>query len=161
FFFLEFTCSAMAVTARRTLANVKSSAIRPRQPEVPNLMGEVDIARYSSPEFAAKEGRAQFKPKKVAEAGMGAGKQARIVLVTCGTISEARRISSSVVRKRLAACANIVLGPIESVYRWKGKVEQAREVLMVLKTTAARLADVEKEVKRLHSYDVPEFVVLR
>jgi periplasmic divalent cation tolerance protein len=91
---------------------------------------------------------------------MAVGKSARIVLVTCGSIVEARRIASSVVRKKLAACANIVLGPVESIYRWKGKVERAREVLMVVKTTAKRLAELESEVKRLHSYDVPEFVVV-
>ena len=91
---------------------------------------------------------------------MVAGMSARIVLVTCGTIVEARRIGSALVRKRLAACVNIVLGPVQSIYRWKGKVESVREVLMVVKTTAKRLPDLESEVKKLHSYDVPEFVVL-
>ena len=63
-------------------------------------------------------------------------------------------------RKRLAACVNIVLGPIQSIYRWKGKVQSAREVLIVIKTTEKRLAELEKEVKQLHSYDVPEFIAL-
>jgi periplasmic divalent cation tolerance protein len=87
-------------------------------------------------------------------------KHSRVVLVTCGSIVEARKIASKVVRKRLAACVNIVLGPIQSIYRWKGKVQSAREVLIVIKTTEKRLADLEKEVKRLHSYDVPEFIAL-
>jgi periplasmic divalent cation tolerance protein len=91
---------------------------------------------------------------------MVAGKSARIVLVTCGTIVEARRIGSALVRKKLAACVNIVLGPVQSIYRWKGKVESAREVLMVIKTTQVRLAGLESEVKRLHSYEVPEFLVV-
>jgi periplasmic divalent cation tolerance protein len=91
---------------------------------------------------------------------MIAGKQGRIVLVTCGSILEARRIASKVVRKRLAACANIVLGPIQSIYRWKGKVQGAREVLMLLKTNANRLDELEREMKRLHSYEVPEFIAL-
>jgi periplasmic divalent cation tolerance protein len=91
---------------------------------------------------------------------MVAGKQNRIVLVTCGSIIEARRIASKVVRKRLAACANIVLGPVQSIYRWKGKVQSAREVLMLLKTSANRLEELEREVKRLHSYDVPELIAL-
>jgi periplasmic divalent cation tolerance protein len=91
---------------------------------------------------------------------MTAEKQARVVLVTCSTILEARRIGSQVVRKRLAACANIVLGPVQSIYRWKGKVELGREVLMLLKTTSKKLDELESEVKRLHSYDLPEFVVL-
>jgi periplasmic divalent cation tolerance protein len=91
---------------------------------------------------------------------MISGKQSRVVLVTCGSIMEARRVANKVVRKRLAACVNIVLGPVQSIYRWKGKVQSAREVLIVIKTTAKRLAALEKEVLRLHSYDVPEFIVL-
>jgi periplasmic divalent cation tolerance protein len=91
---------------------------------------------------------------------MVAGKNSRVVLVTCGSIIEARRIAGKLVRKRLAACVNIVLGPVQSIYRWKGKVQTAREVLMVIKTTTKRLPELEVEVKRLHSYDVPEFVTL-
>jgi periplasmic divalent cation tolerance protein len=86
-------------------------------------------------------------------------RQYRVVLVTCGSIAEARKIGRNVVEKKLAACANIVPG-VESTYRWKGKVERAREVLVVIKTTANRLPALEREVKRLHSYDVPEFIVL-
>jgi periplasmic divalent cation tolerance protein len=91
---------------------------------------------------------------------MIAGKEGRMVLVTCGSIMEARRIASKVVQKRLAACVNIVLGPIQSIYRWKGKVQSAREVQIVIKTTDKRLAELEREVLRLHSYDVPEFIVM-
>jgi periplasmic divalent cation tolerance protein len=50
---------------------------------------------------------------------------------------------------------------VQSIYRWKGKVERAREVLVVIKTVAHRLRDLEREVKRMHSYEVPEFIVLR
>jgi periplasmic divalent cation tolerance protein len=81
---------------------------------------------------------------------MVAGKGSRVVLVTCGSIIEARRIASRVVRKRLAACVNIVLGTVQTT----------REVLMVIKTSGKRLGELEKEVKRWHSYDVPEFVVI-
>jgi periplasmic divalent cation tolerance protein len=84
----------------------------------------------------------------------------RIVLVTCGTLKEARRIARTVVSKRLAACVNISLSPVESFYTWKGKLEKAREYLLVMKTTAKRLAELEEEVKRLHSYDVPEFIAV-
>jgi periplasmic divalent cation tolerance protein len=87
------------------------------------------------------------------------GRRYRIVFVTCGSVGEAKRIGKAVVEKKLAACANIVAG-VESIYRWKGKVERAREVLVVIKTTAARLRELEREVKRLHSYEVPEFIVL-
>src|SRR6266403_404178 len=86
-------------------------------------------------------------------------RQYRVVLVSRGSIAEARKIGRNVVEKKLAACANIVPG-VESMYRWKGKVERAREVLVVIKTTANRLPELEREVTRLHSYDVPEFIVL-
>jgi periplasmic divalent cation tolerance protein len=91
---------------------------------------------------------------------MVAGKQSRVVLVTCGSAAEARKIATSVVAKKLAACVNILPGPIESIYRWKGKVEAAREVLLVIKTTTKRLAELEREVRRLHSYDVPELIAV-
>jgi len=87
-------------------------------------------------------------------------KTARIVLVTCGNLIEARRIAGKVVRKRLAACATIILGPVQSVYRWKGKVENAREQLLLIKTVEKQLPALEAEIKRLHSYDVPEILAL-
>lgn len=91
---------------------------------------------------------------------MKAGGQNRIVLVTCATLTEGRHIARSVVSKRLAACVNVVLSPADSYYTWKGRLERAREYLLVIKTTTKRLPDLEKEVKRLHSYDVPEFIAL-
>lgn len=84
----------------------------------------------------------------------------RVVLVTCGTLAEGRRIARSAVSKRLVACVSIVLSPVESIYTWKGKLERAREYLLLMKTTAKRLAELEREVMRLHSYDVPEFIAL-
>jgi periplasmic divalent cation tolerance protein len=78
----------------------------------------------------------------------------------CRTLTEGRRIARHVVEKRLAACVNIVLSPAESFYTWKGKLEKAREYLLVMKTTAKCLLNLEKEVKRLHSYDVPEFIAV-
>ena len=91
---------------------------------------------------------------------MKRGGRNRVVLVMCGTLTEGRRIARRVVSKRLAACVNIVLSPAESFYTWKGKLEKAREYLLVMKTTARCLSELEKEVKRLHSYDVPEFIAL-
>ena len=87
-------------------------------------------------------------------------RQARIVLVTCANRREARTVAQSVVHKRLAACVNILQAPVVSIYRWKGKVESARELVLIIKTTAKRLAALEREVKRLHSYETPEFIVL-
>ena len=84
----------------------------------------------------------------------------RLVLVTCPSLALARKIARSVVQKRLAACVNVVRSPVESFYTWKGKLESAREHLLLIKTTATRLAQLEREVKRLHPYDVPEFIAL-
>ena len=84
---------------------------------------------------------------------------ARMVLVTCGSRQEARRMAKEIVGARLAACVNVVSVPLESVYRWKGKVATAKEFLLMMKTTTGRLPLLEKEVKRLHSYEVPEFLV--
>ncbi len=83
-----------------------------------------------------------------------------VVLVTCASDSEAKRIAHALVERRVAACVNIVRGPVESVYRWKGKVERAKEFLLVAKTTRKRFAALEAEVRRLHSYDVPEIIAL-
>jgi periplasmic divalent cation tolerance protein len=86
--------------------------------------------------------------------------QFRLVLVTCPTLPEARKISRSLLQKRLAACVNIHATPLESIYRWKGKIETAREHLLLIKTTTRRLKSLEREVLRLHSYETPEFLVL-
>jgi len=83
-----------------------------------------------------------------------------VVLVTCGSAKDARRIARAVVQQRMAACANIVATPVQSVYRWKGRVESAKEFLLIIKTTQARFAKLKAEVKRLHSYDVPEIIAL-
>jgi len=91
---------------------------------------------------------------------MARGTQFRIALVTCGSLPEARIIAQAVVKKRLAACVNILTAPTESVYRWKGKLQISREHLLIFKTTAKRLKSLEREVLRLHSYETPEFLVL-
>jgi periplasmic divalent cation tolerance protein len=84
----------------------------------------------------------------------------RVVLMTCGKLVEARKIARTVVGKRLAACVNIGTAPVESIYGWKGKVETAREHLLVIKTRVGWLGELEREVKRLHSYETAEFLVL-
>lgn len=85
-------------------------------------------------------------------------KNTRIVLVTCPSVGLARKIARAVVQKRFAACVNIVRSPVESFYTWKGKLETAREHFLLMKTTTARLPQLEREVKRLHTYEVPEFI---
>jgi periplasmic divalent cation tolerance protein len=83
-----------------------------------------------------------------------------VILVTCGNAAEAKRIARAVVEARLAACVNILPGAVTSIYRWKGKVESARERLLLIKTSRKHLAKLEATVERLHSYDVPEFIAL-
>jgi periplasmic divalent cation tolerance protein len=86
--------------------------------------------------------------------------EARVVLVTCGSLAEGRKIAKAVVGKRLAACVNIISAPAESIYRWKGKIQTAKEFLLIVKTTARRVNALEKEIKRMHSYDLPELLAL-
>jgi periplasmic divalent cation tolerance protein len=91
---------------------------------------------------------------------MGRETKFRLVLVTCATLEEARKIARGVVEKRLAACVNIVTHAVESFYMWKGKLENSSEYLLIIKTSEERLPELQKEVLSLHSYDTPEFVVL-
>src|SRR5690242_9998969 len=85
---------------------------------------------------------------------------ALIVLVTAPSAEEASRMADALVGARLAACVNIVSG-IESVYRWEGKVARDSETLMIIKTTDDRYAELERQVKALHSYTTPEVVAIR
>src|SRR5579864_2316547 len=84
---------------------------------------------------------------------------ARIVLTTAGSQEEARKIACALVERRLAACVNIV-PQIESVYRWQEKVETAMEWLLLIKTQADLFDRVRDAVKELHSYDLPECIML-
>ncbi len=83
-----------------------------------------------------------------------------VVLATCATLEEARKIARGVVEKRLAACVNIVTHAVESFYAWEGKLENSSEYLLMMKTTDERVEELQKEVLNLHSYDTPEFIVL-
>jgi periplasmic divalent cation tolerance protein len=84
---------------------------------------------------------------------------ARVVLTTAGSEEEARKIASGLVEQRLAACVNI-LPRIESIYRWQSKVENAAEWLLIIKTTAGHFARVSEAIRHLHSYDLPECIML-
>jgi periplasmic divalent cation tolerance protein len=84
----------------------------------------------------------------------------RVVLVTCATLEEARKVAKGLVEKRLAACVTIVTHAVESFYSWEGKLENNSEYLLMIKTTAGRLEDLQKEIMALHSYDTPEFIAL-
>jgi periplasmic divalent cation tolerance protein len=83
----------------------------------------------------------------------------RIVLTTTASEEEARKIARNLVERRLAACVNII-PQVSSIYRWQEKIEEAREWLLVIKTTAAAFAQVRDTITELHSYDLPECICL-
>ncbi|MFY9909822.1 MAG: divalent-cation tolerance protein CutA [Candidatus Sulfotelmatobacter sp.] len=83
----------------------------------------------------------------------------RIVLSTASSEEEAFKIARHLVEQRLAACVNIV-PLVSSIYRWKGKVEEAKEWLLIVKTTQAAFAAVRDAIAELHSYELPECICL-
>ena len=83
----------------------------------------------------------------------------KIILSTAGSRDEAQKIARALVERKLAACVNIV-GPIESVYRWKGAVETSEEFLLLIKTTGAAYERVRDLIRLVHSYELPECVEL-
>ena len=82
-----------------------------------------------------------------------------LILTTFPDEERAGALARTLVEERLAACVN-VHGPMMSTYRWKGAVERDPERQIVIKTTRARLAEVEARLRALHPYELPEFVVL-
>ena len=82
-----------------------------------------------------------------------------IVLSTFPADQDAAGLATTLVNERLAACVNI-LPPMQSVYRWDGKLERASEHQLVMKTTAARVEALKARLAELHPYDVPELLVL-
>ena len=82
-----------------------------------------------------------------------------IVLSTAGSPEEAARVSRELVERGLAACVNRLPG-VTSVYRWQGAIEEATEVLLIIKTSADKVQELEVALHELHSYEVPEFLVL-
>ena len=82
-----------------------------------------------------------------------------VVLVTAASAEEAARIGRALVEARLAACANVV-GPIRSIYRWQGTIEDAAEHLLLVKARAADVLALEAAVRAQHSYEVPEVLAL-
>jgi periplasmic divalent cation tolerance protein len=90
---------------------------------------------------------------------MKAAGKCAVALVTAPDLKTARRLAKAALSARLIACANLV-PRVESHYRWQGKLERGAEVLLVLKTTTARLARLEKLILARHPYDTAEFIVL-
>jgi periplasmic divalent cation tolerance protein len=82
-----------------------------------------------------------------------------VVFVTCDSEEEGLKIANALVEEHLAACVNLV-SPIRSIYRWEGKIWDEKEWLLIIKTQKDRFEELEKKVKSLHSYSVPEIISL-
>ena len=85
--------------------------------------------------------------------------EAIVVFITAANGEEATRLADMLVGAHLAACVQI-LPEMESVYRWQGKIERQSEILLLAKTTRSKFADLEREVRALHSYDTPEIIAV-
>lgn len=90
------------------------------------------------------------------EAGM---KSLCVVLTTTNSVASANTIASALLERKLAACVQILPG-ITSLYRWEGKIASDQEIQLIIKSTSPVIDEAYEVVKRLHPYDVPEWVVL-
>ena len=82
-----------------------------------------------------------------------------VIFITVAGIEEARKLARVLVDQRQVACANIV-PTVKSLFRWQDKVEEEEEALMVLKTRASLFPEIVAQVKKQHSYEVPEIIAL-
>ena len=88
-----------------------------------------------------------------------AARDFRIVFVMAANEGEAGRIAQALVEERLVACVNIV-GPVRSIYRWRGAIENADEYLLLMKAPMRHFSKLERRVRELHSYEVPEIIAV-
>ncbi|OGX16292.1 MAG: hypothetical protein A2166_04015 [Omnitrophica WOR_2 bacterium RBG_13_41_10] len=82
-----------------------------------------------------------------------------VIFVTVPDKKQARQIANKLIKTKLAACVNIIPG-VESLFSWKGKIDSAKELLLVIKSEKSKLPKIIKTVKSLHSYEVPEIIAL-
>lgn len=82
-----------------------------------------------------------------------------VVFITACGRTEAKRIANGLLKRKLAACANIV-GNVESLFWWKGKIDTAKEALLVVKSKKSKLRELIKAVRSMHSYTVPEIIAM-
>jgi periplasmic divalent cation tolerance protein len=82
-----------------------------------------------------------------------------VIFITCSSLKEAEKIGSSLVEKKLIACVNVV-PEIKSIFHWKGKITKEKEVLLIAKSRRELFESIQNEVKKLHSYEVPEIIAL-
>jgi periplasmic divalent cation tolerance protein len=82
-----------------------------------------------------------------------------VLMITVAGVEEGERIAKALVSERLAACVNIIPG-VRSFFRWEGKIDQAGEFLMLVKTRRSFVSKVREKVRSMHSYTVPEIIAL-
>ncbi|HZT68444.1 MAG TPA: divalent-cation tolerance protein CutA [Terriglobia bacterium] len=82
-----------------------------------------------------------------------------VIMVTAASRRECRKIARRLIDEKLAACVNITQ-PIQSVYRWEGKIEQSKEFLMFIKTNRDLFPQIKAEIALIHSYHTPEIICL-
>jgi periplasmic divalent cation tolerance protein len=82
-----------------------------------------------------------------------------VIFVTCSSSQEAEKIGNFLVENRLAACVNVI-PEVKSIFFWKGKISQEKEVLLIAKSRMDLFDSIQKEIKRLHSYEIPEIIAL-
>ncbi|MBS3794178.1 MAG: divalent-cation tolerance protein CutA [Candidatus Thorarchaeota archaeon] len=82
----------------------------------------------------------------------------KLAMTTCPA-NESHDLAKTIVESKKAACVNVI-EDVFSIYHWQGKVDTARESILIMKTTADLISDLQSVVKRAHSYEVPEFVIL-
>lgn len=82
-----------------------------------------------------------------------------VIYSTINKIEDARRIASTLVEEKLVACVNII-PKIESIYRWKGKVENEEEIVLIMKTVDSNVKKTIQRIKQLHNYELPDIIVL-
>ncbi|MBI5958102.1 MAG: divalent-cation tolerance protein CutA [Chloroflexi bacterium] len=81
-----------------------------------------------------------------------------VVLVTASSSAQARRIARRLLQSKLAACVNMI--PVESMFLWKGEIQEEEEVLMVIKTRSEAFDELMNAVKSMHTYDTPEIIAM-
>ncbi|WP_309493105.1 divalent-cation tolerance protein CutA [Candidatus Hecatella orcuttiae] len=86
--------------------------------------------------------------------------EAIVVYTTTSSVKEARKIARHLLRRKLAACVSI-LGGVESNFWWKGKLDREKECILMVKTLKKHYPSVEREIKKIHSYELPEIIAFK
>jgi periplasmic divalent cation tolerance protein len=155
---------ATIVSERRFQKPVKRTSGESPWEEPSSLTPKFERQQFREPQLrvcVAAGSHAKVGPKPIANWFEGGVRMAnaRIVLTTVASSEKAEQLAGVLVERRLAACVNIV-GPIRSIYRWKDAIEREQEYLLVIKTTAERVAELAAAFAELHPYEVPEHVEL-